>query len=697
MFDKAIAITIPEIATEPNVFATFHANLNKLENCELRICAHSFYQIYLNGKFIAFGPARTAKNYARTDIIPLNSDEPKNELIIILVGYNCRCLSTVLQPMFIQAEVVANEKVIAYTGKDFNAYTPICKVQKTERYSWQRHYTEIWDFRNENIFSTSRKANITTVKNPPKPIYRNAPYPNYSEVLLPAVCSKGKLLLNNNRPVRRNLFSGTMTDYWVRFNPAKNPYNPHEWIQLQEQIKESNEQKLPVTLKESTYVIFDFNRIETGFFKIIADVLEDTELIVAFSETSTRDEFSFSNMNVHNVIQYNLKKGDELNCLSFEPYTAKFAIVAVKTGSIKLNTFGIKTYEFDTSHIKIPDCKDETLNAVYKGGLRTFAHNAVDIYTDCPSRERAGWLCDSYFTAKTEYALTGNTRVEDDFLENYVLFKNAGEYPDGMIPMCFPSDIEESGKFIPQWSMWFILEVEDYVNNRKGKFRKEFFKEKISGLLSFYSKYENEDGLLEKLPSWNFVEWSKANEWTQDVNYPTNFLYARVLHAVYKLYGDENYLKKSIRIAQTATKQSFDGELFYDHAVRNTKGELELVKTDCTEICQYYAVLYANIDLSDKKYVYLLNLIKNVFGAIRKKTMNDIVEINAFIGIYLRLEALLKLKEYNLAIQDIKDFFGHMEQSTGTLWEYRQEKGSKDHGFASYVISVIEECVKNSK
>ena len=26
---------------------------------------------------------------------------------------------------------------------------------------------------------------------------------------------------------------------------------------------------------------------------------------------------------------------------------------------------------------------------------------------DCPSRERAGWLCDSYFTAKTEYVLTG--------------------------------------------------------------------------------------------------------------------------------------------------------------------------------------------------------------------------------------------------------------------------------------------------
>lgn len=695
MFDKALAITVPDISCTQNTFATFHAMIPKTSNSVLRICAHSFYQIYVNKKFVAFGPARTAKNYARMDIIPLCLDNENNEITIALTGYNCRCLSTVFQPMFIQAEILSNGKVIAYTGNDFSAYTPKCKIQKTERYSWQRHYTEIWDFMEDNIFSTSIKAQTSLVKNPPKPITRNAPYPSYTEVLLPSCCSVGKLVQNENRTVRRNLFSGTMTDYWVRFDPAKNPYNPHEWIQKQDQLTESGEQNLPLLLRESTYAMFDFRRIETGFIKICADVVEDTELIIAYSEISTQTEFTFSNMNVHNVIQYNLKKGDTLNSISFEPYTVKFAIVAVKKGCIKLNSFGIKTYEYDTSAIKIPDCNDETLNAVYRGGVRTFAHNAVDIYTDCPSRERAGWLCDSYFTAKAEYTISKKTSVEDDFLENYILFENEGEYPNGMIPMCFPSDIEESGKFIPQWSMWFILEVEEYVNKRNGKHDKERFRNIIEGLLSFYEKYENSDGLLENLPSWNFVEWSKANEWTQDVNYPTNFLYSQVLYAAYQLFDNEKYLKKSIRIAQTATNQSFDGKLFYDHAIRNTKGELELVKTDCTEICQYYAILFSNVNLADKKYGYLLNLIKNVFGAVRKQPMDNIVEINAFIGIYLRLEVLLKLREYELAITDIKDFFGHMEQSTGTLWEYRQEKGSKDHGFASYVISVIEECLHN--
>ncbi len=67
----------------------------------------------------------------------------------------------------------------------------------------------------------------------------------------------------------------------------------------------------------------------------------------------------------------------------------------------------------------------------------------------------------------------------------------------------------------------------------------------------------------------------------------------------------------------------------------------------------------------------------------------DMVPINAFIGVYLRLEALLHIKEYDLVLNDVRAFFGKMEQLTGTLWEYRQPLGSRDHGFASYALVAI--------
>ena len=74
--------------------------------------------------------------------------------------------------------------------------------------------------------------------------------------------------------------------------------------------------------------------------------------------------------------------------------------------------------------------------------------------------------------------------------------------------------------------------------------------------------------------------------------------------------------------------------------------------------------------------------------------MPEIFEINAFIGVYLRLETLLSLGEYELVLRDIDEFFGKMEAETGTLWEYRQRNGSRDHGFASFALVAIEKAMK---
>ena len=58
---------------------------------------------------------------------------------------------------------------------------------------------------------------------------------------------------------------------------------------------------------------------------------------------------------------------------------------------------------------------------------------------------------------------------------------------------------------------------------------KEFFRLLCYDLIEYLSPFENEDGLLEKLDKWNFVEWSDANRWVMEVNDPTNMLYSTIL------------------------------------------------------------------------------------------------------------------------------------------------------------------------
>jgi alpha-L-rhamnosidase len=689
MFLEAKPVWAKGKSKEMNSFLVLETEWRGRASAELHIAGTCFYRVYVNDVFLCFGPARTAKGYVREDIVSIPGRQEKCHVRIEAVGYYCKGLSTAKQTSCLMAEIRCADTVIASTGKDFKAYISGTKVQKVERYSAQRHFTEIWDYTKRNS-----EAELEVVDEGWTVLERKAPYPCYEDISVNSIRNRGTYEFDENLPYKKEKYSWQMSEDWGFFPWDEIEHHPFSWAQRLSQTVTGGEEHLPVVITEGEYVLLDFGRVEAGFLKASMEALEDSDVVFSFCEYFQGDTFAFQNMNAHNVLDYMLAKGDCREVQSFEPYTFRFVRVCVKKGKIQLKSFGMKTYVFDTTGVKLLNCENQALNDIYRAAVRTFAHNAVDLYYDCPSRERAGWLCDSYFTAKTEYALTGKTLVEDAFLENYRLYKNEGELPEGMLPRSYPSDHKAHHAFIPQWSMWYILEVAEYIQKRGHEDAREAFRESVYGLLAFYRQYENADGLLEKLPSWNFVEWSVANEWTWDVNYPTNFLYAKVLECIASIYGDAVCLRRSAEVRKAAAAQSFKNGYFRDHAVRDEAGKLQLME-DSSEACQYYAVLFGGLDLSLPQYGFLKHLITDVFTPDRKEEMPEIFPVNMFIGAYLRMEALLQMKEYALVLKDIEGFFGNMEKYTGTLWEYKQHKGSYDHGFASYALVVMETALKH--
>ena len=690
MFKKALPVFAKGKQNEKNLFTTFVADTDCLMGAELHICAADFYSLYVNGSFVAFGPARTARGYARMDIIDLTPYhvDGTNTISINVAHYNCCSLSTVRQAGYLMCEVIRDREAVLWTGRDFDCYLSAIREQKVQRYSVQRHFTEVWDMTKAHL---CQKVEQQTVPSP-KVIDRRAPYPHYEDVCYTVAASRGIYEEDGSVVPKQYFYSKPTSERWGCFSREEEVSHPFEWVQKQKQTVTELDVALPLELRAEEYAIFDLDRIETGFISLNATASETSDIVIAFSEDAHREKFEFTDMHAHNVVEIILARDKHESFLSFEPYTMKYVFVAVRSGSVSIESLGIKTFVGDVSSVVIPDIKDETLRNIYKGAVRTYSHNAVDLYTDCPSRERGGWLCDSYFTAKTEYELFGTTLVEDAFLENYRLFDGDAMLPEGVIPMTYPSEIQDDGTYIPQWTMWYILEVEDYVNNRGHRADAHLFKDSIDRLLDFYEGYLNSDGLLERLPSWNFVEWSRANEWTRDVSYPTNFLYAQVLECVYRLWGDEKYLERAFAVRRTAIEQAFDGRVFLDHSVRGADREL-IRQEHCSEACQYYAILFGGIDVNEDKYTELRRLVYEVFGASRTEEHPEITEINAFIGAYLRLEALLKLGKNELVLKDLCDFFGNMESETGTLWEYRQRHGSRDHGFASYALVAMTKAL----
>ena len=97
--------------------------------------------------------------------------------------------------------------------------------------------------------------------------------------------------------------------------------------------------------------------------------------------------------------------------------------------------------------------------------------------------------------------------------------------------------------------------------------------------------------------------------------------------------------------------------------------------------------------MKDEKYAPLRRLVTVRCAEGSDDYPENMEHINAFIGVYLRLEALLRMGENELALSDTKAFFGEMERETGTLWEFRERRGSRDHGFAAYALVVIDRAL----
>lgn len=690
MFLKAKPVWIAGKAEEMNIQAAIRTRVAACDALCLHIAGTAFYRLFVNGSFVAAGPARGPEGYLREDVIELSYPEGKELAIEIeAIGYSCGSLATVRAPSCIMAELRQGDRVLKYTGRDFEGFLPGTHLQKVERYSVQRHFSEVWDFREDREVP----APLELTKESYQILPRVAPYPVYEELAIKTAHRVGTFRFDETLPYKENKYSWkSVPKEWGVYEKDEVVSRPCQWLQRQKQTVTGKDQPLPVSLEEGQYAILDFGRIEAGFLKMELESLRESDVVVGFTELYLGEEFQFTQMNAQNVLEYFLPAGDHRTHQCFEPYTFRYAIVMVKSGSIRLNGFGAVTYMSDTKDVPELPYENEVQAAIGRAAIRNFSHNALDFYMDCPSRERAGWLADPYFTSQAEYAMTGKTQVEDAFLENYRMFPNLrGEIPQGALPETYPSDIVPGGTFIPQFNLWYILEVEQYIFRRGNLHKKEDFKPSVLGVLDFFSRYENEDGLVENLPSWNFVEWSGANDWCQDVNYPTNFLYAAALEAAYHLYGDEKHKTRSQEIRKETIRQSFNGKYFLDHSVRDEKGRLQL-QEHASEVCQYYALLFGGIDENAPEYAQLIHLITDVFALDRKGQMPEIIEINVFPGLFLRMDALMKLGQYDLALKTVEDFFGKMEPYTGTLWEYRQFKGSYDHGFSSIAYAVMKEA-----
>ena len=640
-FTKAKPVWAEARQEEKNLILYFRevikAGWNK--DAYIRIAASTDYRLIVNGEFVAHGPCVAAHDFYRIDCYNLKPYLKcgKNLIALEVAGYNEPSYYLLDQPSFLQAEVELNGEIVAATGSEFTAYELNQRKRDVPRFSFQRPFIE------HHILTPDYQQWALDVNWQP------------AEGIQPVKLTEqeAKTLITRRVPY---------PDYSV-----------HDAVQL----------------PDNKYV-FKFKCNSTGFLGMKVKVNEPTVMKIHFDELLDDKGRVRHNSQYEGRMFYELQPG-EYTLESFEPYTMQYMETLIESGDCTIERVYMRDYcNSDVSRGKFYS-DNADLNRLFEAARETYRQNALDIFMDCPSRERAGWLCDSYFTSRVAFDLSGNTRLEHNFIENFLLPERFKDIDEGMLPMCYPSD-HWNHNYIPNWAMWFVLELEEYLFRSGDRATVDQAKKRVYDLVNYFKKYLNEDGLLEKLSKWIFVEWSAANSYVQDVNYPTNMLYAEMLDVVGRLYGDKALAEQAEQVRQTIRQQAFDGEYFIDNAVRDKRGRLQLTGNH-TETCQYYAFMFKTA--TPESHPELWARLRDEFGPARKqnKKYADVPYSNAFIGNYLRLELLSRAGLSKQILEESIAEFLKMADQTGTLWENLTSSASCNHGFASHVIRVLNRDV----
>ena len=666
----------------------FVLDLGKKQMGEICLSAASCYKVIADGKLMGFGPNRTAHGYARAAVYPFNAQYITVEVQSHFVPNFCWVKR---EPFF--ACVLKTESGKEYFAEDFNCFALSDRVQKVHRYSFQRGFCETYINEKDRtaLYFCKPQNAFPRVKTEKAELPHLLPSetlnPALSEIFAEKVIDSGYCKTSPEIAVyvdRTETLIGTVIEGFKR----------GEWQDFSTDEISRITYLSGAKSGDYAYETLDFSRIVTGIVEVEIIAGNAGEVFFAFDEILSDEKLKTIKPfrgGTANVFKWTVKKAGVYNLSAFEPYAFRYANVITSAG-VKANV-KVRAYENPEAGKMLFECDDKKIEQIMEAARHTFAHNAVDLLTDCPSRERAGWLSDSFFSSVAERVFTGDNKVERAFLQNYILADKSG-HPKGMIPRCYPADYYEEDGFIPNWSLWYILEIYKYFTQYGYDETVEKSRANVEGILNYFVDFENEFGVLEDLKGWIFVEWSAANnsDHINGINVPSNACYYASLLAAAKVYGIKGLKEKAEKVKDYLLKNAYVDGFFVDNLIRNEKGDI-IPTENYTETCQYYMFFFKCADKHTHKELFdkMLNEYGKSDSSVSggNPVKKQLTPSNMIYGVYMRLELLMREQKRVELLNECVRYFYDMTQKTGTLWENNTASASCDHGFASYVSRFI--------
>ena len=257
-------------------------------------------------------------------------------------------------------------------------------------------------------------------------------------------------------------------------------------------------------------VLFDRGAMTTGFARLEFSGGKGAELRVTYAEALVDAHGRKGNRNevegrsiLGLVDTVACDGGDHRSWTSLSWRAWRYLQVDVRTGdeALTLGGLGVTFTGYPFVERGGFSASDPDLATIWKVGVRTARMNAHETYSDCPYWEQLQYLGDTRIQALISYTAFGDDRLARQALDAY----DASRSDEGLTQSRYPSALPQ---YIPTFSLLWIGMLHDYWMYRPDPAPLARWVPHTRGVLEWYARHLRADGLLGRMPWWNFGDWT---------------------------------------------------------------------------------------------------------------------------------------------------------------------------------------------
>ncbi len=414
-------------------------------------------------------------------------------------------------------------------------------------------------------------------------------------------------------------------------------------------------------------VIFDFGKELTGYTQFEIEGNAGAILDVVHGELITAGRVQAMRQGTHYADRYILREGRQTH----EIYDWKgFRYIQLTfrnlTRPLTVHDLQVVFSSYPVTHAGSFRCEDTLLEQIWQTGAYTQQLCMHDRLMDCPWREQVQWLGDGRIQLVIIQNAFGANELCRKFVEDFA----HSQHESGLIPSLSGTGGKASVRDIIDYALWWIVAVQDVVLFGADKQFVRTMLPHIERLLNFFRTYVNEDGLIENIPGWVFIDWAHLKR--EGCVAPLNGIYCMALHCAENLSllaGDDN-LAASCQQAIRRIEKNFH-RVFWSE-------EHRLYRDCVTEDGPWEATFSQHTQV----IAVLSGLAFTDTRTLMERTLSDarLVQTSPFFSFYL-LEALGQVGLGTEAVAFIRERWGAMIRAGATtFWEEWQENGTYRDG-----------------